>query len=163
MRINITGRTGPRGFKGERGYPGKDGVIAKMIAALLAAMLLFLGLIVFWMTYPYKTVVFNQQPFKVDTKVVKAGESLTYTVDYCKYTDITPTVTRHIANGFIFQLSASAAVKKDVGCGKIKVHTLIPSTIPPDTYHLKVSYAYKVNPIREVYVYAETEEFQVIK
>lgn len=125
--------------------------------------ILITGIIIFWSLYPYKTVVFNKVTFPVEPKTIKAGNTLTYTVDYCKYTDIVPTVTRYIVNGIISELSTNPALKKEIGCAVTKVQIVIPETTEADTYFLKMNYEYQVNPIRKINVIADTEKFVVTK
>lgn len=115
-----------------------------------------------WISYPYKTVSFNTTEHKVDTKVVHGGEYLQYTVDYCKYTDITPKVTRYFVDEIKYLISDNeVAVKKDKGCGITNIFLYIPKGLPPDVYQIELIYHYKVNPIREINVVSHTEKFIV--
>jgi hypothetical protein len=129
---------------------------------ILIAIIIIL-IVGFWSFYPYKPIVFNNIPFTVDQQVVKPGEILTYNVDYCKYMNINPIVTRYMTDGVYYMLSSNPAVNKAKGCGRVKIQIVVPQTIMPDTYYLKLDYIYKVNPIREISVQATTEGFVVVK
>ncbi|MCK9370284.1 collagen-like protein [Candidatus Dojkabacteria bacterium] len=171
------GVMGVEGVQGKQGLPGVEGVqgpkgkisvigrnfISKLTLAILVILLGVLGVFVFWLVYPYKTVTFNKEPFKVLTPVVKKGENLVYEVDYCKYTKVTPTTSKAFLDEIIFNLPDSTAVYKPIGCDVIKFNLLVPTTLPIDTYVLQTTYKYKVNPIREIIVVAKTEPFSVVK
>jgi len=122
-----------------------------------------LSVIFYWSFYSYKPIVFNNAPFPVDKQTVKAGDTITYTVGYCKYMNITPIVTRYFADGIIYMLSSNPASIKSIGCGTTKVQIVIPPTLMPDTYYIGIEYAYKVNPIRNISVGAKTIPFKVIQ
>lgn len=125
-----------------------------------------LGLIIlisYWLLYPYNPIVFNNLPYKVDSKMVRAGGLLSYNVDYCKYNNLIPQFTKSFVNGIIYIVPPEGAVVKPSGCHVVKIVITIPETLPPDTYILKISYRYQVNPIRTVDVMAQSEPFKVIK
>jgi hypothetical protein len=129
-------------------------------------LILALGLTIlggYWLLYPYKPIVFNNLPFKVDNKIVKVGNPLTYTADYCKYSNLLPTATKSFVNQIIYVLPGEAVVIKPIGCGTVQVQITVPTNLPPGDYVLKITYHYQVNPIRIVNVYAQSEEFAVTK
>jgi hypothetical protein len=117
----------------------------------------------YWLIRPYKPIVFNNLPIKVDNKIVKAGEMLTYDVDYCKYSNLLPDVSRYFVDQIVYLLPAETALAKQEGCHIIKIQTPVPPTLPPSTYYLKLTYRYHVNPIKTFDVSVETERFQVVK
>ncbi len=162
----VAGVKGVKGIQGLQGFIGnghRDMVIQKMVTLILIVLLGILSVVVFWLTYPYKPIVFNNLPFKVENKVVKQGTPLIYVADYCKYSEKIPTVTRHFVNGIVYLVSLDSAVSKPKGCGIFKVQILVPDTLPPDNYKLKITYKYQINPIRTVDVVVETEPFTVIR
>jgi len=129
-------------------------------------LLLTFGVLVvvgYWLIHPYQPIVFNKLPFKVDKKVIKAGEELTYNIDYCKHNSIIPNITRYFVDEIVYLLPPVTALAKNSGCHTNKILVSIPPTLPPSTYYLKLNYRYQVNPIRTIDVIAETEKFEVIK
>lgn len=115
----------------------------------------------FWSIYPYKTTV-NKQPYKVINKVVKQGDLLLYEMDYCKYTNIIPTVHRQFIDGIIYSTPESTAQLKK-GCGIIINSVRVPITLPPGDYYMKAVVTFQVNPIRTISKEFLTEQFKVIK
>jgi hypothetical protein len=132
--------------------------IAYIIIIIAIGLMLLFG---FWMFYPYKTIVFNNVPFPVNKSEYNPGDSLIYAVDYCKYTNIIPNVARFYVNGIIYLISSNPAVYKPKGCDRAYVQLIIPESLMADTYYLKISYAYKVNPIRTITIEASTSAFLV--
>jgi hypothetical protein len=132
--------------------------IAYMTIVSAIGLMLLIG---FWLLYPYKTIDFKNLPFPVNKSEYKPGETLIYTVDYCKYTDVIPAVTRFYVNGVIYLVSSAPAVMKPQGCAITHVQIVIPESLMPDTYSLRISYAYKVNPLRTITMEAITVPFTV--
>jgi hypothetical protein len=126
---------------------------------------LFLGLIIligYWLLYPYKPIVFSNQPFPVEHIFYEPGDTLIYNVDYCKSTNINPTVTRYFVDGLVYMLSSNPASPKLKGCGKTAIQINIPSSLISGEYILKITYEYQMNPVRKVSVTAVTEKFKVV-
>jgi hypothetical protein len=135
--------------------------IVAWITIILAIGLMFL--VGFWLTYPYKPIVFNNLPLEIDTKVVKQGQPLVYVADYCKYDNIIPTTSITFVDQIVYMVPFGLAVAKPIGCAVTRFQIEIPFTLPPSEYVLKISYKYKVNPIRDATVSVESEPFQVTK
>jgi hypothetical protein len=160
------GKQGVRGVQGFRGVRGMQGISGNgffkffvniSLVILLGALFLFM----FWLVYPYKTVTFNKEPFRVLTPVIKRGENLIYEIDCCKYIKMSPMTARSFVDELIYNLPMGIATPKPLGCGVYKFNLLVPLTLPPDTYVLKTVYKYQVNPIREIEVVGVTEKFIV--
>jgi len=129
-------------------------------------LLLALGLVLlggYWLLYPYKPIVFNNLPLKVENKIVKAGDPMVYSVDYCKFNILLPTATKFFVNQIIYMLPTETVVAKAVGCRVVQVQITVPHNLPPGPYFIKITYHYQVNPIRTVDISVQTEEFEVIK
>ena len=119
-------------------------------------------LLLVWELYPYKTVTYNTERFKVINKEVKQGGFLLYDVDACKYTDQKPEVDAIFVDSIKY-LSAEQFAKLAQGCRITRVERKIPATLPVGRYHLEITVSYKVNPIRTIVKVMETDEFQVLK
>jgi len=123
-------------------------------------VLMFLTLM-FWWLFPYKTST-QTQPYIIISKEVKQGELLYYQMDYCKYTDIAPTVQRQFVDGIIYAVPASSAQLKR-GCGTLTNSIKIPQSLPVGEYYIHTTVIYKMNPIRTIANEYVTEKFTVIK
>lgn len=118
-------------------------------------------LLMFWWLYPYKTTS-NIQPYKILNEEVRQGDLLLYKIDYCKYTNVTPTVNRQFIDGIIYSTPESTAQLKK-GCGRFINSVKIPTTLPPGTYYMKATVTFKMNPIRIISKEFITEQFTVLK
>jgi len=128
---------------------------------LLIAFLLS-GLITFWLVFPYKVLVLNSTPFPVSEKRVRPGETLAYTVDYCKYMNIEVFISRTFNDQINFGVPGIIN-NREKGCHKVNFEIQIPKTLPSSTYTLDLVYRYKVNPLRTIEYNVKTEPFEVIK
>lgn len=77
------------------------------------------------------------------------GEQTYYVVDYCKYTDVKPTLVKHFVDGLVFDAQETAAVL-DKGCKVQAVPLLIPKTLPTGRYRISIKLSYQVNPLRKI-------------
>jgi hypothetical protein len=133
------------------------GSILIILSAIFLIVLYF-----FWSIYPYNPITIKNSPFPVLEKQIKAGDTLTYIVDYCKDRDYEALVTRTFEDGIEYSVPANAS-NKSIGCHKINVGLITPKTLPPATYWLEVKYSYKVNPIRTIEVVSKTQLFKIVK
>lgn len=119
-----------------------------------------MGLIIYWLFYPYKPVAFTSKFVEYPAEV-KQGDYIYYSFNYCKYTDREPQVKREFINGIIFQ-SADTRAKVETGCGKAIVKQKIPEELPAGTYVFRTTVTYKMNPVRSVTYSNQTNSFKVI-
>lgn len=117
----------------------------------------------YWSLYNYKTVEF-ELPHKIlnENKQVVSGGHLLHEARYCKYTNVTPLISKYFEDGILYLIPDQVATFKEVGCDVLIVSTYIPRALPLGTYTLKATYKYHVNPIREIDVFTETETFEII-
>lgn len=126
---------------------------------LIATFLLLL--IVIWELFPRKTIEFNNVPFSVVPKVVNAGDTLTYTVDYCKYTDTLPITNITFIDGIAFS-TPSFVGGWEKGCTIKNVTIQIPSVLPGGNYYLRIVHRLRVNPLKQITIDVVSERFEVI-
>ena len=136
--------------------------------AIYLILLLALGLIltvIYWEVYPFKTIVFTDNPQRVlnANHQVASGGHLSYEVNFCKYTNIIPSISRSFADGILYTIPETLAVAKPTGCHTQVVDVYVPRALLPGSYTLKTTYRYKINPIRTIDVSTTTESFMVIK
>lgn len=130
-----------------------------VIVSMMALILLF-G---FWYLYPYNLIEFKSPVYTVlnENKTVKSGEILKYEVDYCKYTDLDPVVTKWYVDGLVYQTPEGRGVIFP-GCRKQIVNNLVPENLLPGEYYIKIFIDYEVNPIRHIIYENRTEKFTVL-
>lgn len=129
---------------------------------VILSAIVVMSVVGFWLFYPYKTTEFRDKIIKVENDTVKAGEEISYSVSYCKYTDVTPEISKTFVDGIIYVAPGAVSTTKK-GCGVNKIHVTVPKNLPPGVYHLELSYRYKVNPVRTIIINTQTEKFTVIK
>ena len=122
----------------------------------------FIILVIVWMNYPYKLIEWSGISSPIVTKTIKQGGIVKYKSDYCKYTDIQPTVTRIFKNGILFYTPTTIGATTK-GCFNTTIAVPIPPELPPGKYILINIYDYKVNPVRSIKLTRRTDEFIVIE
>jgi hypothetical protein len=131
-------------------------------AAIFFALAI-ISVVLYWFLNDYKTVEF-EVPHKIlnENKRVMQDGLLIQEIKYCKYTTLTPLISKHFQNGLLYLLPDIVSPKNPLGCGTNIVSDHIPEDLPPGTYILKTTFKYRVNPIREIDIFTETEPFEVI-
>ena len=127
----------------------------------LALFQFVLFLCIFWAVWPYRTLELKDTKFPVLTPKVKQGGKLVYQSKYCKYINLTATVSRSFINGVIFN-TPSMITDRTVGCHTVTPLMNVPPELLPGKYRVQVIYIYEVNPIRTITIKHETEDFEVI-
>lgn len=135
-----------------------------LILGGIAALIIYM----YFVFYPFKTIVVkrafvnNPTPAGQDLPTVKAGTTLSYTVDYCKYTTKGSSVQRQIiSNADAIPYPPVTSIAKD-GCHVVKIPLPISPITPPGVYKLRVSATYEVNALREITTNFETNNFRVL-
>lgn len=128
------------------------------ITILTALGLMFT--IFYWLFYPYKIADFKNVPFPIinESKTISRGDRVRYNIEYCKYTDVIPELTKFFIDGVVFETPKTVGVVEN-GCGSVIADAYIPRAIPPGNYSIKTVARYKVNPIRTIEVVNYTEPF----
>lgn len=124
-------------------------------------IVIYIAWSLFW---PVRTLeIKTQQPIQILSPIVHKGDTLSYYLDYCKYTNMPSIVHRTFVDGQIITLTDTAGAFP-TGCHTAKVSTaVVPSTINPGIYHLDVVVEYDINPFRKEYIHYETTYFTVVK
>lgn len=131
------------------------------ITAIISAISMII-MVVYWLTYPYKVADFKNNPFPImnENRIVVRGERLRYFIDYCKYTNIMPELTKFIIDGVVYEMPKTVGIAYK-GCNNVVSDVYIPRSIPSGTYHLKTVARYKMNPLRTIEIINETERFTI--
>ena len=136
------------------------------IKYLLAMMTLFgtfllILVVVFWLAYPYRTIAFANSPFPVEPEIYRANDYLKIHVEYERYTDVPSIAVVRFTDGITFTM-LPMTFQKPKGSGKeLSMSIRVPPTLPPGKYYLDICFSYRVNPIREIVVVAQTQQFEV--
>ena len=128
--------------------------------ASIGIMAGFVFMVHYWIFNPYKTVDYSGQ-YKTEKTIYTQGEQSYYVVDYCKYTDLAPTINKNFVDGIIFEATEKGSVLPE-GCHTVKVSMRIPETLPPGVYYLETNLSYKVNPIRSITKSNRSNTFTVV-
>ncbi len=116
----------------------------------------------YWAFFPFKLVEFYNRPFEVtnEDRTVARGDRLRYRIDYCKYNDLMPEITKYFMDGVQYETpKALGGLPK--GCQTIISDVYIPRAIPPGDYTVKIVTRYHVNPIRNIEFVNFTEKFTI--
>lgn len=124
-----------------------------------------------YVSFPYRTVEVKR--FFVASQVVRPGEKLTYTVDYCLYTkqefDIIRTLIeiapmKPETDKIIIELNQRKGVHVKPGCGMgTASNIIIPDNTPTGYYRLKFDVLYHVTPFRSIPKSFQSEPFPIMR
>jgi hypothetical protein len=137
-------------------------ILASLILAFFAIVTVVWSV---WTLYPYKTIKFNDPvlPILNENHQVKSGGYLLIKLDYCKYTNEIPLVSRTFADGVLYDVAPTPVSQKPIGCAIITLQIYVPKGLPLGEYTLKNTYHYKPNPVRTVNIAIDTEKFTIVK
>ncbi len=116
--------------------------------------------------YPYKVVQINKLPYPVKTPVVKTGEYLILDADYCKFMALPSTYALQFIeqpSGKVVTIEERFSSNLDTGCHKVDFSVLVPESMTPGKYKVKILLRYKVNPWREVQYSFSSDPFEIVK
>lgn len=115
------------------------------------------------------TVITVKQPMQIDKEVYKIGDTLIYTIDFCKYRNYEVVdLKRFLEDGYLFALpnDLQDIYNTPLGCHKaqIKVPLVVPASIETNhEYSVKVVIQRRVNYFRTETETYETVKFKLIK
>lgn len=124
---------------------------------LSLAVLLY---VIYLLSWPFKTTVIYDDT-EVLTPIVKAGETMQYTVHYCKYINKEAIVYRTIVDNFIVDLAAEQT-NLPMGCNVKIISIDIPEFIPAGIYYINSRVVFEVNSLRDITIEYKSGTFQVI-
>lgn len=127
-------------------------------------ILAFIGILVvsYWMLYPYEPLVINSySPLPINNKELIVHDNIVYELDYCKNMDLPVTVRRKLVDGLVFALPDVTTAVNEPGCRVQNFAVEVPHSLPEGDYFMTIEFVYKVNPLREVSIITNTEQFVV--
>ena len=136
-------------------YPFSITIISLTIILFIASLYLYF--------IPLKPIEFFS-PYPVKTPVVKQGDFLRYTGNYCRNTILPAAASRVLVDkdGLVFPLLSTVGSTTKKGCDKLDIAILIPESIPPNTYIMKITATINMNFLRIFTASSTTNEFEVI-
>lgn len=140
----------------------KHNTLYKLSMSIIVFSMIFLAYLYYLAFFPFKTIEIKNLPFKVDQLVVEPGETITYEVDYCKYTDRPAEVIHSFVDGFTYSLPVGQS-NLPKGCGVTRLGIVVPETINPGRYRINTTLTYKLNPLRNDTVSLGSQYFEVVK
>jgi hypothetical protein len=131
------------------------------MATILGAFVLT-AYIAYLLLWP-QTVMWQEEPIKVSPKIVKAGDFVTLSFNYCKYKEAVGDVSIYLVDNQIFSLRTVQSALP-IGCrSDLKYPIQIPPTVSPGVYHIRETLDFHLNPLREVHYSYDSEDFEVVK
>jgi hypothetical protein len=127
--------------------------ITLILTAILLSYLIYLSF------YPFQIVKLHR--FTIVTPVVKRGELLTYELDFIKQRAFRADIRYYFVDGIIVQLEPSG-IKRPVGEQEISQSRVVPTTIVPGVYKLRIELDYKITAWRTVSYVWESDTFKVL-
>ena len=128
----------------------------QLLGTLIVCSVLFMqGILLFWAFYPYTPLTIDYiRPVEFVN-----GERFVYEMKYEKKMPTPATITKQFVDGFIFTMPGWSS---NVDMGESQdLHEIKIPKLPHGEYVFRWSGTYRVNPIREVTVVAETKCFKV--
>lgn len=131
---------------------------------VLVMFILYLGLTSYLLYFDGNEVfVANNLPFPTDKSDYVAGESVIYTIDFCKNRATNVRARWSLVNGFIIGYPEQVGARSiDTGCRVVDATLKIPEYVPSGEYYLKGEFCYDVNIVRTKCYDVSTERFSVI-
>ena len=123
----------------------------------LTAILSFTGYLAWATFYPFNVVEINSPAIMEHTEY-KVGEQMAFVVTYCKYMSIPGQVYPELVDGVTYNLKSMVS-NASIGCGKKTMSLGRTPDVASGKYHIHMRAIYKVNDLRDVEVFFETNEF----
>lgn len=137
----------------------------KTITAMLLFDIFIGGVFAYWALWPYEPLVFNVSTYSIlnENKIVHRGEPLVFMSDSCRNFVGEIHIHRAFIDGIIFNTPDITFYQSEPGCVRyLNTDVVVPHTLPPGKYKLKIQDIIQVNPIRSVVAEIYTEEFLVL-
>ncbi len=126
-----------------------------------ASVIVFIGMVFFYLFYPFEPVRLLTDPIPVVEHKIKAGETVSLLIHFDKKLDIVPQIKYYLVDGFVLELSQSS-VSRGVGENTVVREILIPESSTKGMRKIRIQLEYKINILRTVYYSWDSDEFEVI-
>ncbi len=141
----------------------------KLLAVLIFLLVIFaggVGVISYWLLWPYEPFEVHSIEILNANKTVQAGSCLSYHIKWTKHTDKQGKVNRYFVNGWKHPIDDFDGVLGSApkGPGEADIFVLLPETTPAGKGRMQFVVSYPMNPVRIVVapkVPAYSDEFTV--
>ena len=139
--------------------PTAESRINKIFMGFIIMMFIAMIYVGYLVILPIDVLTANN--VRISSKTVRAGDSISYIVDYCKKTSHPATVEIYLHNEKIVALPIVNSSRPE-GCRKNAARSvLIPKDTEPGTHHLEVDITYRFNPLNSKTYHLVTPNFEV--
>lgn len=146
-------------MKAKFGYLNYTNIMRFLVVGIFIGLVVLFGLIFI----PFKTIEFNNEPFPITNAPVHAGESVSYRIDYCRFTDKPARFTRTLEGPTLVTLVHSESTS-DRGCRVVDVvNTVVPTSVKPGTYTLKINICVKPNYFQDRCQLVRSQPFEILE
>ncbi len=149
----------------EQEHPTKvTRVINKFVVLALVIIAVGIGVFLNWSLETSSPLVVKNSPFPARTVPPEASahDVIVLDIDYCKNTDKQADVRTSYVSETREVFLPIVKEQYDKGCFRQEIPIVIPADLAPDTYRLKFTATYNLNPIRQsVQVIFESQEFTI--
>lgn len=146
-----------------RNLPLRDRLMILVLS--LASVLLIAGtvLVIYWLQFDDNPpITVNNAPLPVHGDgTYKPGDTILFTLDFCRHTTGAIRFTRRWIDGLMYIEPEVHVSGGDIECIKRDLVAVVPD-IPPGVYHVEYNVIYQVNPMIERTVTFVTESFEVL-
>ena len=139
--------------------------ISSVIIVAATALLFFIG---YQLYAPMEVIQINEEPFTVTEEVIKVGEQIYFTLDFCKLREATAIINYELVrvdNGFKYLIPSTQGSSLGVGCYVTNSTSqfAIPEIVEPGDYRFNIRVEYKLNELRAKTYIFESTTFRVEK
>lgn len=130
--------------------------------SLLILGYISVGIVIYWLFWPYKVIDYHTLPLPVVNKQVRAGEAVELVHDFCKFINVKLTANVSIEDGVI-QSYPTLENFTTKGCyNRNSRHTIPAYFHSGEKARIHYTLFYKVNPIRTIEYQLYSEEFTIL-
>lgn len=130
----------------------------------MISFLIFLGLIAYYLFYPYNLIdmtLNDNGKIPVVEKQIQPGQSITLLMEFDKSYECSPHIDWYLVDGFVLLL-ADGGIARPTGFNVLARTVKIPDTAPQTRVHLRIEYSCQINPLRTINYSWDTEEFEIL-
>lgn len=141
----------------------KTRVFFYLSGLILLLAFLTIGLISYWLVFPYDVLDVKKLPVPVTRTPTSADGIIVLKFNYCKNMEIEGNLEISMISTSTAILLPPAEERTHAGCRKdFNAPVIIPSQASNGTYFFHYKVTYKVNPLKTIVEEFDTEKFEVI-
>lgn len=137
-------------------------LLNKLVWLTLVTGMLVMLYVIYLIVWPIEAIHVNVEPARILTPIVKAGDTVTFELDYCRYTDVPSTLSRSIRGKSVYHYEPFTTVGKP-GCRILDISVVLPEDIKPGSYYILTINETQVNQLHKITTPFETEPFTVVE